>query len=82
MDVVNQESGKLLEKEKNIRVSQALKRRLYDEDGKEARVLTCVSGQDPSGGEKTGGNSQSERECCLLVLNLVSSTLPCIRRLF
>jgi len=22
----------------------------------------------------------SERECCLLVLNLVSSTLPCIRQ--
>ena len=23
---------------------------------------------------------RGERECCLLVLNLVSSTLPCIRR--
>ena len=26
------------------------------------------------------GHTQRERECCLLVLNLVSSTLPCIRR--
>jgi hypothetical protein len=26
----------------------------------EARVLTCVSGQDPSGGGKTGGNAQSQ----------------------
>jgi hypothetical protein len=30
-----------------------------DERGKEARVLICVYGQDPSGGEKTGGNAQS-----------------------
>ena len=59
MDGVNQESGKLLG-EKKIRVWQALKRRYSDEDGKEARVLTCVSGQDPSGGEKTGGSAQSQ----------------------
>ena len=58
MDGVNQESGKLLG-EKKIRVWQALKRSQYDEDGKEARFLICVSGQDPSGGEKTGGNAQS-----------------------
>jgi len=25
-------------------------------------------------------NSTKDRECCLLVLNLVSSTLPCIRQ--
>jgi hypothetical protein len=26
------------------------------------------------------GGAPGERECCLLVLNLVSSTLPCIRQ--
>jgi hypothetical protein len=61
VDVVNQESGKLLGKRKKklIRAWQALKRRYYDERGKEARVLICVYGQDPSGGEETGGNAQS-----------------------
>jgi hypothetical protein len=29
------------------------------EGGEEARVMTCVSGQDPSDGGKTGGNTQS-----------------------
>ncbi len=30
--------------------------------------------------ECDGGMTRKERVCCLLVLNLVSSTLPCIRR--
>ena len=30
-----------------------------DEGGGEARAMTCVSGQDPSDGGKTGGNAQS-----------------------
>jgi hypothetical protein len=34
-------------------------------------------GSDAGGAGGVGGR---ERECCLLVLNLVSSTLPCIRR--
>ena len=45
--------------ERNLRVWQTLKRGQRDEGGKEARVLTCVSGQDPSEGGKTGGNAQS-----------------------
>ena len=35
------------------------KGRQRDEGGEEARVMTCVSGQDPSDGGKTGGNAQS-----------------------
>ena len=31
-----------------------------EEDGKETRVLTWVSEQDPSEGGKTGGNAQSQ----------------------
>jgi hypothetical protein len=30
--------------------------------------------------ESSDDSSEGERECCLLVLNLVSSTLPCIRQ--
>ena len=33
--------------------------RQRDEGGEEARVMTCVSGQDPSDGGKTVGNAQS-----------------------
>ncbi len=31
-------------------------------------------------GEEEEDEEEEKRECCLLVLNLVSSTLPCIRR--
>ena len=41
-------------------VWQTPKRRQRDEGGEEARVMTCVSGLDPSDGGKTGGNAQSQ----------------------
>ena len=43
---------------RNLRVWQTLKGRQRDEVVEEARVMTCVSGQDPSDGGKTGGNAQ------------------------
>ena len=47
-------------RKKKLRVWQTFKRRQSKEDGKEARVLAWVSEQDPSEGEKTGGNAQSQ----------------------
>ena len=46
--------------ERNLRAWQTLKGRQRDESGEEARVMTCVSGQDPSDGGKTGGKAQSQ----------------------
>jgi hypothetical protein len=60
VDVVNQESGKLLGGEKKLGSGKL--QREVNMTGMESRqgFLICVSGQDPSGGEKTGGNSQSQ----------------------
>jgi hypothetical protein len=48
-----------------------------------ARALAvCTEGSGPRSRPRAnrGRAEQRERECCLLVLNLVSSTLPCIRQ--
>ena len=47
----------------------------YSEFRRQPQEEEAMEGQ----GEVEGG-PWGERECCLLVLNLVSSTLPCIRR--
>ena len=49
----------------DLRVWQTLKGRQRDEGGEEARVMTCVSGQDPSDCGKTGGNTQSRFFFCM-----------------